>query len=457
MNIRRVFSPTALPVYAFAGAILIGAVLLTLEQSVSGQRVGFVDALFTATSAVCVTGLTVVDTGSTYSSFGQAVILLLIQLGGLGIMTYASLFFYLWRRRVSLSDREAVGRALMHNPAFNLGKFLRRLVVLVLVLEGLAAVGLYAAAGGVFDIFAAVFHSVSAFCNAGFGLLPDNLASFRNNIGVNMLVMGLIILGGLGFSVLDELIGWVRARAAYLLKFSKKVRVRRQPWPLSRHCRIVLSTTAVLIFGGAVLIWLAEYLSGNTGAMIWPSLFQSVTCRTAGFNTIGLGTLSNVTLMIMANLMFIGGSTGSCAGGLKVTTFRVLCGFFFAQILGRRQVVLHGRAVARETLQRALVLFFLMTLIIVTATMILALTEGGLVRHGAGSADILELFFEVVSAFCTVGLTVDVTPTLSVAGKSVIIALMFIGRIGPIWLLSALHHMQREQHFNWPEEESPIG
>ncbi len=457
MNIRRVFSPTALPVYAFAGAILAGAVLLMLEQSVSDQRVAFVDALFTATSAVCVTGLTVVDTGSTYSPFGQTVILLLIQLGGLGIMTYASLFFYLWRKRISLSDREAVGRALMHNSAFNLGNFLRRLVVLVLVLEGLAAVGLYVAAGGVFDPFAAVFHAVSAFCNAGFGLLPDNLVSFRNNIGVNALIMGMIILGGLGFSVLDELIGWTRSHISHWLKFSQKVHVRRQPWPLSRHCRIVLSTTAALIFGGAGLIWLAEYLSGNSASMIWPALFQSVTCRTAGFNTIGLGTLSNVTLMIMACLMFIGGSTGSCAGGLKVTTFRVLIGFFSAQIRGRRQVVLHGRAVARDTLQKALVLFFIMTLIVATATMILALTEGGLIRHSAGSADILELFFEVVSAFCTVGLTVDVTPTLSVAGKGVVIALMFIGRIGPIWLLSALHQMQREQHFKWPEEESPIG
>lgn len=454
MSIKKLLSPLALPIYVFAAATFIGAGLLRSPASHAGPTVSFLDALFTATSATCVTGLAVVDTGTAYSTFGQAVILMLIQLGGLGIMTYASLFFYLWRRRVSLTDHIAVGQSLLQDPSFHLGHFLLRVVACVAVIEALGALFLFLLDPVGFSPFSAVFHSVSAFCNAGFGLFPDSLMRYRGNAGVNAVVMLLIILGGLGFTVLVELYRLARQR----------MRSRGRLVPrlgLSWYSRTVLSTSAFLILAGTVLIYLGEPHDGVPGAgradALLAALFQSVTCRTAGFNTLDIGRMGEASLVIMTLLMFIGGSPGSCAGGIKTTTFRVLAAFGRAQMRGGRQAVVGRFAVDEGTLNRAVTLTIFATGIVLVALLVLCFTEGATMAHHLAPGRFMDILFEVVSAFGTVGLSTGLTPNLTPLGKVVVIVLMFVGRLGPIVFLSVLQGFQEQPRYRWPEQGMLIG
>ncbi|QLA18282.1 TrkH family potassium uptake protein [Desulfolutivibrio sulfoxidireducens] len=453
MPTKKLLSPLALPIYVFAAAILAGAALLRSPASHAGPTVPFLDALFTATSATCVTGLVVVDTGSAFTPFGQGVILLLIQLGGLGIMTYASLFFYLWRRRVSLTDHIAVGQSLLQDPSFHLGHFLLRVVASVAVIEALGALLLYLMDPVGFSPFSAVFHSISAFCNAGFGLLPDNLMRYRGHVGVNLVIMALIVLGGLGFTVIVELYRLSRQRL--------RPRARLVPWRgLSWYSRTVLSTSAFLIVAGAALLFLGEYaLSTWTdwADAALAAMFQSVTCRTAGFNTVDIGRMGEASLGIMILLMFIGGSPGSCAGGIKTTTFRVLAAFGRAQMRGGRQAVIGRFAVDDATLNRAVTLTIFAMGIVLVSLLVLCFTEGATQAHHLAPGRFLDILFEVVSAFGTVGLSTGLTPNLTPAGKIVVIGLMFVGRLGPIVFLSVLQGFQERPRYQWPEQGMLIG
>ncbi len=453
MSTRKLLSPVALPIYVFAGVILAGAGFLRSPPSHAGPTVSFLDALFTATSATCVTGLAVVDTGTAFSTFGQTVILMLIQLGGLGIMTYSSLFFYLWRRRVSLTDHIAVGQSLLHAPSFHLGQFLLRVVAAVAIIEAAGALFLHLFDPVGFSPFSAVFHSVSAFCNAGFGLFPDNLMRYQDHLGVNMVIMALIVLGGIGFTVIVELYRLARQRLGPRVPFGSR---RRLTW----YSHTVLSTTGFLITVGATLVYLGEYFGhqGQDGApTVLAALFQSVTCRTAGFNTLDIGRMGETSLVIMILLMFIGGSPGSCAGGIKTTTFRVLVAFGRAQMRGGRQAVIGRFGVDGPTLNRALTLTIFATGIVLAALLILCFTEGATQAHHLARGRFLDIFFEVVSAFGTVGLSTGLTPGLSPAGKIVVIALMFVGRLGPIVFLSALQGFQEQPRYQWPEQSMLIG
>ncbi|KUG28768.1 potassium uptake protein, integral membrane component, ktrb [hydrocarbon metagenome] len=454
MSIKKLFSPLALPIYVFAAAIFLGAALLGSPISHAGAEISFLDALFTATSATCVTGLAVVDTGSAFSTFGQAAILVLIQLGGLGIMTYASLFFYLWRRRVSLTDHIAVGQSLMQDPSFHLGHFLLRVVGCVVVIEGIGALTLYLLDPQGFSPFSAVFHAVSAFCNAGFGLFPDSLMGYRGNVGVNLVVMALIILGGLGFTVLVELYRLGRER----LRPKERLVPRRG---LSWYSRTVLATSAFLIVAGAVLLFLGEMRTGSAGAGKWEAMlaavFQSVTCRTAGFNTLDISHMGEASLVVMILLMFIGGSPGSCAGGIKTTTFRVLAAFGRAQMRGGRQAVVGRYAVDEATMNRALTLTIFAFGLVLVSLLVLCFTEGATVAHHLAPGRFMDILFEVVSAFGTVGLSTGLTPTLTPAGKVVVIVLMFVGRLGPIVFLSVLQSFQERPRYQWPEQAMLIG
>ncbi|MFV0422712.1 TrkH family potassium uptake protein [Oleidesulfovibrio sp.] len=441
---QKFLSPFWLPVYAFGLVILAGALLLRLEPSLNGVSLSFVDALFTATSAVCVTGLAVVDTPSTFSTLGRTVLVSLIQLGGLGIMTYSSLIFFLLRRRVSLTDKTAVGQVLLHDPSFDLGRFLLHMIIFTLCIELAGAAALMVLLPHDMPFFYAVFHSISAFCNAGFALFSDSLMRWHNNAGVNVVFMLLIILGGLGFSVLEECL----------------LRLRGEIKSLSRHTRIVLRTSFWLIFGGAACLLLTELHSGGSADIFTRTLhalFQSVTARTAGFNTVDIGSMANVSLLIMLFLMFVGGSPGSCAGGIKTTTLRALGAFVTAQLMGRRQVVLRGRALDDATMNKALTLFIFAVLTVAGATLALSITEssGGALAKDKGM--FLELLFEAISAFATVGLSTGLTADLTPAGKLIITFLMFVGRIGPIWLLTALQRFQNEPKYRWPETQLPIG
>jgi trk system potassium uptake protein TrkH len=480
-------TPITLPIILFAGAIACGTLLLHTRAALAACGLSWIDALFTATSAICVTGLTTVDTGTTYSLFGQAVVALLIQLGGLGIMTYTALIYYLIRQKVALNDRFVIGQGLQHDPRQPFGALLVRIVTWTVIIETCGAIFLYLSGDGGISPFAAVFHSISAFCNAGFSLYHDNLMAWRGNWGVNLVVMILIVTGGLGFAVVVELNGRIAGSLQhfwqqlwhfrlfrhfrylrYLRYLSHLRRPRRGPVPtpaaprrLSWYSKIVLMTTFFLIVGGGIGIYLCESCAaraaGGPEFTMLAGFFQSITCRTAGFNTVDIRMMTNASLYLMMFLMFVGGGSGSCAGGLKVGTFRVLIAFLTAQIRGRSQAVIGRFAVAEKVVHEALVLLFVSVVIILSAAFILNITEGGLVPHPMSRDLELKILFETVSAYGTVGLSLGLTTTLSTLGKLIVILLMFTGRLGPIVLIAAVQSYQRKELFRWPEERLLVG
>lgn len=446
-------SPIIFPIIFFIFAILLGSILLHLSQKSGVDSLSWTDSIFTATSAACVTGLVVVDTGTYFTTFGKTVILCLIQVGGLGIMTFTSLSIYLWRRRTTITDRIAVGQILLHDTRFNLGKFLIEIVIWTFLIETIGALLLYLEAPTVFAPFSALFHSVSAFCNAGFSLFAGNLTEWKGKWWINLTFIALIFLGGIGFSVFVEL----KNVAAKILTFRLPPRGEGISW----FAKVVLGTSFFLIGAGAIAIYLSEFVGYNR--MLAPddamlaALFQSVTSRTAGFNTLNIGQMTNVTLVILLFLMFIGGAPGSCAGGIKVTTFRVLAAAIWSQIKGGNQAVIGKFAIDEAAVRKAMTLFVLAVIIIFFAVFLLDFTEGGDKPHHLVRGQFLEILFESVSAFCTVGLSTGLTPALSCAGKWVIISLMFIGRLGPFLLIGALQSIQQIQYYKLPEEKIMIG
>ncbi len=411
----------------FAGVILMGTLMLLLPWSQTRADVGWVDALFTATSAVCVTGLVVVDTGTAFTTFGQVVILALIQVGGLGIMTFAALAYLMLGRRLSLASQAALHDAFFQR---DLGiEFRRKFCQILLITAGAELAGTILISLALVGrrtpvpeaLFSGFFHAISAFCNAGFSLYPDNLIGLRDSPAIMATVMTLIVLGGLGHMVLTELWQYARMLCRRL--------PRATPQPLSTHCRVVLRTTAVLIIAG----WLGLLVLGLTrGEATWgdkaaAALFQSITARTAGFNTVDVGVMPPASLVLLILLMFIGGSPGSCAGGVKTTALAISLAEFRAKLHGREQVVLLNRRVPQPILARTMVLIRLAVIWNVLGVLLLSSTEAG--QPGVGLQDV---FFEQISAFGTVGLSTGLTPKLSLAGRLWIIATMFVGRLGPL-------------------------
>lgn len=438
------FSPILLPVYFFGLAILLGAILLRLPLAQAGEGVSFLDALFTAVSATCVTGLITVDTGTVYSRFGQAVIVVLIQIGGLGVMTYSSLVFYMWRRRVTLADRIAVGQFLLNDPTFHLGRFLKQMFLVCLCIEALGAVGLRVGTAGEMSWSNAFFHSISAFCNAGFSLYPDNMMRYAENPFVNFTLMTLIICGGIGFYVLVDLAGFF---SAFL---------RRTKRALSWQSTVVIRTSLYLTVAGAVVFFLVEE-APNLRSGFLSALFQSVSARTAGFNTVDIGQMTDTSLFILMLLMVVGGSPGSCAGGIKTTTLRVLLAFGVSQVKGREQVVVSGYAMDSTTINKAMTVTILAFVLILSAVFILSMTEGADISHQLVRGKFIEIFFEAASAFGTVGLSTGLTSKLSDPGKIVIMILMFVGRLGPIVFLGIVQSWQKREMFQRAERNLLIG
>ena len=436
---RRGLDAARIALLGFGGVILLGAVLLMLPACSTGVPLGPVDALFTATSAVCVTGLVVVDTGSAFTPLGQAVVLLLIQVGGIGIMTLSAFILLMLGRRSSIRVAEALGGSYLRRRRIRMSTLLRRTILLTFGCELVGALLLWLLWRGDFgdagrSVWSSIFHAVSAFCNAGFSLNPDSLMGHAVDPGVNLVVMALIIAGGLGFFVLSELI--------------EIVSVRRGPRPrLSFHSRIVLSMSALLIVAGAVLFFLLEWRHGLSDVSIGRSwleaFFQSVTARTAGFNTVDIGGLSNAGLFTAIFLMFFGGAPGSMAGGVKVTTLGVIVVVVVSRLRGLRRPALFGRSLSRSNLERAVALIIIALSLIGVATMLLLITELGGAPHAESRGMFLELVFECVSAFGTVGLSTGVTPTLSVAGRIIITLMMFVGRLGPLTLVVAMERRRR--------------
>ncbi len=432
-------SPQALLIGGFAGIIFAGAVVLWLPFCHHPGEVNFLEALFTSTSAVCVTGLTVVDTGTSYTLAGQTVIMLLIQAGGLGIMTFAALMVQMLGSRMSLTSRAALHDSFFQEDVGAKFKSLfRRILAVTLAIEltgaavmSLALVPRY----GVFNgLFSALFHAVSAFCNAGFSLYRNSLVALRGSALVVVPIMSLIVLGGLGYAVLLELIHngrtWSSKRARPAIRL------------MTLHTRVVLVMTASLIVGGAIGLMVLGLTPGvhTTGSKLAAALFQSVTARTAGFNTVNVGNLPDASLILLVVLMFIGGSPGSCAGGIKTTSFAVWLARFRSRVMGEEDVHIMGRRIPKDILRRTTVLISLSLLWNGLGIMLLMVFES----HVPG-VRLRDVVFEQISAFGTVGLSTGLTPSLTAFGRIWIIVTMFVGRLGPLTMAMWIFRQKKVQ------------
>jgi trk system potassium uptake protein TrkH len=420
-------SPARTAIVAFALLIFSGTILLMLPISSKGAPVGFVDALFTSTSAVCVTGLTVVDMGSTYSLFGQFIIMILIQCGGLGIMTMSTLFIMLAGRRPGLAGQIVVQDAFTHSRDRNILSILKDVFLFTGAIEGVGIVILFL----IFirensaprALFLSVFHSISAFCNAGFSVFSDSFVKYRENWALNLVICFLIISGGIGFLVLSEL------KRKFIVKHRALSR-------LSLHSKIVLSTTLILIVSGMIFIlgmeWHNTLAPLSISGRFQAAFFQSVTARTAGFNTLPIGNMANETLFLLILLMFIGASPGSCGGGIKTTSLATLAVLGLSRFQGSDRPRLFNRTISAASVEKAVSVVILSAIVICLGIMLLLITEIGNVPHSQSRGQFLELYFEVVSAFGTVGLSTGITGSLAKMGKVVLSMVMFVGRLGPL-------------------------
>lgn len=427
--------PSVLILCSFALMIVVGTGLLLLPKATVGESISFLDALFTATSAVCVTGLIVVDTGTFFTPLGHAIILVLIQIGGLGIMTLTTFFAYVLGGGSMLKEYATMQNLLGEE---NLGR-IRRTVITIAVttvfIEVLGAFFLYEFNAVSEDrLFFSLFHSVSAFCNAGFTLTTENLAApgLQHHAGFLSTIMVLIVFGGIGFPVLVNLWSVITHR-------------RRNPSPrLTLHTKIVLVTSGILIVGGSVMIGLLEGGNHRTGGMtVLDIIFQSITSRTAGFNTVNMADLAPPTMFVLIILMWVGASPGSTGGGVKTTTAALAFLNIRAVASGRNRIEVFGKQVPTIAVVKAFSTALLSFGFIAVALLILTITEQQPFEH---------LFFEVVSAISTVGLSMGVTPALSATGKSVILLSMLFGRVGLLAVVMALTKRHEEGHYEFTHE-----
>lgn len=419
LSFRRNLNPTRIVVVSFALIILTGALLLTMPAaSRNGESQGFLTALFTATSATCVTGLVVVDTWSTWTLFGQVVILVMIQMGGLGFMTVITLLSFALHRRIGLSERLIMVSTLNLNDMDGVVRVVRHALIGTFSMEAAGAVILSACFipkfGVAHGIWYGIFHAISAFCNAGFDLMGSNgpfssLSQYADNPVVLLTVAALIAIGGLGFFVWEDVLS-------------------HRSWKgISPYSRMVLGITAVLITGGAAFIFFVEYSNPATlgsmplGEKVLNALFQSVTLRTAGFNAIDQGGLRESSMVLSILFMFIGGSSGSTAGGIKTVTAGILILAVRAGIHGREEVTVGGRAISARRVMDAMTLALTVAFTLIGSAMVISLVE---------SVSYLRAAFEVASAMGTVGLTTGITTMLSSFSRVLIICLMYLGRVG---------------------------
>jgi trk system potassium uptake protein TrkH len=453
-NRLKQLSPAQTLVSSYALAILIGATLLATPYAANGEPLSFLDALFTATSAQCVTGLIVVDTGTRLTLFGQGVVLFLIQVGGLGIMTFSVYLFIYLRVGVSVRGRWIIHETLMHSSVSSWKDLIKGIFILTLIIEAAGALLLSFAfvpkLGFWPGLYSAVFHSVSAFCNAGFSLFSDNLVGFRNDPLVNATIILLIIAGGIGFLVIRELlqVGIDRTK-------NKKRRAK-----LSLHTKIVLVTTLFLIVYGMVAIGLLERHNALAGMStmegFWTALFQSVTARTAGFNTIDLNSFRAPTLFLMIFLMFVGASPGSAGGGVKTTSLALFFAIFYSRLKGNPHTTIFRRTIPEEVTTKALALVILAIILIALALFGLLIVQSTDLIH-ENKLEFLSYLFETFSAFGTVGLSIGSTAKLTVMGKWIIILLMFVGRVGLLTTAFALAGRTRAHAARYAEENIMIG
>ncbi|QTL98307.1 Trk family potassium uptake protein [Iocasia frigidifontis] len=435
------YTPAQLLVLGYLAVIITGTILLMIPAATTQSGgLDIISALFTATSATCVTGLIVVNTSTAFTVFGQLVIMILIQIGGLGLMTMSTMVAFIIGKKISLKERLLIQEDLNQFKISGLVALVRYVLIVTFVIEGIGALILFLRLLKDYSfwkaIYYAIFHAISAFNNAGFDLFGNSLEGFTGDIFINLAVIFLIILGGLGFAVLAEL---------YNKRDIKKT---------SLQTKIVITISLILIIVGFISFLALEYNNeltmGNLsfGEKTLSALFLSVTPRTAGFNTIPTGSLKSSTLFLVIVLMFIGASPGSTGGGIKTTTFGVLLITVWSMITGKRDIEIFKRQLENEIIFKALSITILSLMLVVLVTMILTVSEG---------MDFLPVFFETVSAFGTVGLSTGITSALSSFGRLMITITMFAGRVGPLTLALAFAERKRSGVYHYPKEKIMVG
>lgn len=445
---RFALSTTQLIMLSFLMTILVGSLLLSLPiSSKTGKSVSYIDALFTSTTSVCVTGLVTLPTHSTWSIFGQVVILALIQIGGLGIITIMSMLMIILRRKIGIGNRFLIQDAFNLNSLSGLVSFVKKVVFGTFIIEGIGALcymTVFIPEYGVKGIWISIFNSVSAFCNAGIDIIADDsLCRYATNPIINIVTCALIVLGGIGFIVWWDILGVFRNR--------KKKHLRH----LSLHSKIALSMTAFLIVSGAILFFVFEYNNPETMAVystfdkIQLSVFQSVTTRTAGFMTVPQQNLTDASSLISLFLMFIGGSPVGTAGGIKTVTLAILIATAVSAVKNRNEVNIYNRNISRHSIMKAIGVLGMSFMTVFVSTVLLSLVS---------NAGVLDVVYETVSATATVGLSRNLTSTLDACGKIIIIITMYLGRIGPISLAIAFGMKKKSENvIKNPTEEVSVG
>lgn len=447
--------PTQILVLGFIALIILGTILLNLPAASNNhQSIGLIDALFTATSAVCVTGLVVVNTAAHWTVFGKFVIIILIQIGGLGFMTIATSLFMILGRKIGLKDRMIIQEALNQYSIAGMVRLTRNIIFGTFMIEGVGALLLsikFVPEYGMKGIALGIFHSISAFCNAGFDIIGDNsLSPYLGDVLVNFTMMLLIILGGLGFTVWIDTINTSKKTIANGWGFKNWFR------HLSLHTKLVYVATSVLIVGGFVFFFAVEGFNDQTLGLLsfkdkfLGALFQSVTTRTAGFNTMPLDKMTDASKFVSILFMFIGGSPAGTAGGVKTITIVVLFMEVMSTVRGSQDAEAFGKRIPPSTVKRAMAVIIISLGVVLLVTTVLSLTEVG---------GFMDIFFEAVSGFATVGLTLGQTGKLSTIGKLVMSVTMFIGRLGPITMAVAfsLRSGRKKANIRLPEEKVMVG
>lgn len=439
------FSPYITILMSFFIVILIGGGILSLPfVTLNGKKTDLIEGIFTATSAVCVTGLTVNDVSTTYNLIGKTIILVLIQLGGIGLITFSSLLILLISKEISYYTKKVVQEDINAETVFNIQKYIKKVIVTVLLIELTGAAVLFFEFIKKFKflkaIYYSVFHSVSAFCNAGFSLFSDNLESFKGSMIINTVIPILIILGGLGFSTIINVY-------KYLKKEDKRI---------TTTSKITLKVTLGLVIFGAFFIFIFEHANVKTIGnytfieKIGAAFFQSVTTRTAGFNTMPLAGMKEITVLLFIFFMFIGASPGSTGGGVKTTTFGLIVLGVITIIKNKEYIEYNGRKISWTNFNRAISIVFISVCYIVIILFLLILLEPDI--------NVMNLLFELVSAFGTVGVTRNLTPYLGNISKILVIITMFVGRVGPLTIVSALSLKKiKSGKYKYPEENILIG
>ncbi|HCT63383.1 MAG TPA: hypothetical protein DIC19_04715 [Erysipelotrichaceae bacterium] len=454
-KIRYKLNPAQQIALSFALVILVGTFLLSLPISNKIAGTPLIDHLFTVVSAVCVTGLTTVIIVNQYTQFGLWVILIIIQIGGLGLMTLIALFVIFLSGKLSISNRLALNEAVNYFDLHDFNHFIRSIMKYTLFFETIGFVLLSFRFIPIFGVnqglFTALFTAVSAFCNAGLDTLGAvSLQAYVSDPLVNFTVMFLIVVGGLGFGVWFDISQGSKSllKGKYTLNYIIK--------HFKVHTKIAITTSIVLIFGGALIIFVAEYGNPTTiGLLSLPdkmmsSLFQSVTTRTAGFATLNMALMKSASLFVIIILMFIGGSPGGTAGGIKTTTFAIMILMITAELRGHKELIVFNRRIPREHFRKAFVVAFMLLTTVTIGIIFLNLTE---------SFDFLSISFEAVSAIATVGLSMGITSGLSSVGKVIIILLMYLGRIGPLTLMLSVNRsgLRKGHELSYPVGDILIG